>query len=67
VVREKSVGGMILKGLQGLSFLCLAMAAYQAHRGHDLSTFFLLWAFALTMMTKKLLNYWSIHQHLNKE
>jgi uncharacterized MnhB-related membrane protein len=56
----------VLKGLQYLSFICLGVAMYQAQLGHDLSTFLLLWAFALTMMAKKFLNFRRVHQNLNK-
>jgi hypothetical protein len=58
---------MILKGLWGLSFLCLGFAAYQAQVGHDLTTFFLLWAFALTMMAHRLLSYRRIRQNVARE
>jgi hypothetical protein len=58
---------MILKGLWGLSFLCLGVAAYQAQVGHDIITFFLLWAFALTMMAHRGLSYQRVRQNLDRQ
>jgi hypothetical protein len=58
---------MLLKALWGLSFLFLGVAAYQAQVGHDIITFFLLWAFALTMMTHRMLSYRRVRRNLDQQ
>lgn len=55
---------MMLKALWGLSFLWLAVSAYQAYQGRDLIVIVLLWGFALTMMTQRLLSYQRIRRRL---
>lgn len=54
----------MLKALWGLSFLWLAVSAYQAYQGRDLLVIVLLWAFALTMMVHRLLSYRRIRRKL---
>jgi hypothetical protein len=57
---------MLLKALWGLSFVCLGVAAYEAQVGHDIVTFFLLWAFALTMMTHRWIRFRRIQQRITR-
>jgi hypothetical protein len=56
----------LLNGLWGLSFLCLGLSVYLGYVGQELAMFTLLWAFALTMMAYKLLNFYRIQRTLSK-